>query len=264
MEPIQTTTDTSFATAATIPTDLPKTPGSGDDRESFSAAVSAITAALGDQTRREIYLYISDKGTKTAAEVAEVFRLHPNVARHHLEKLLAGGYLEVSLSPHTPGAGRPAKLYQKSRLMKQSDLLPKTDALLITLLKKMMETIPPETLDVIAYQVGWEYGKSLTLNMSVGESMKSLRSAMVTIANSLTALGFSAHTRQEPGGTEIIRDICPFGSLAAGTPALCSVDKAIVEGMLAGLCGPGGQTIVMSSKARGDLSCSTLACETAY
>ncbi|MCL5048620.1 MAG: helix-turn-helix domain-containing protein [Firmicutes bacterium] len=262
-------TDVHLSAPKGIMSDFPQPPvgmtsrGSEEDRESFTAMVSAITAAFGDQTRREIYLYISENEGKTAAEVAEVFGLHPNVARHHLEKLLAGGYLEVSLTHHTPGAGRPAKLYQKSHLMRQSELLPKADTLIITLLKKLIESIPAETLDVIAYQVGWEYGKSLTLNMSAGESMKSLRSAMVTIANALTSLGFSAHTKQESGRTEIIRDVCPFGNLAAGTPALCSIDKAIVEGMLAGLCGPGGQTVIMSSKAKGDLSCSTLACETA-
>ena len=34
----------------------------------------------------------------TAAEVAERFDLHPNVARHHLDKLAGGGYLEVAVA----------------------------------------------------------------------------------------------------------------------------------------------------------------------
>src|SRR2546421_11927455 len=64
----------------------------------FSSAVTAITAAFGDPTRREIYLFVrdADHGV-TAGEVAERFELHPNVARHHLDKLAAGGYL------HLPG-----------------------------------------------------------------------------------------------------------------------------------------------------------------
>ena len=49
----------------------------------------------------------------TASEVAERFELHPNVARHHLDKLAAGGYLEVGVErPDGGGAGRPSKRYR--------------------------------------------------------------------------------------------------------------------------------------------------------
>ena len=63
---------------------------------SFTATVSAITSAFGDPTRRAVYLFVreSDNGA-TAAQVAEHFNLHPNVARHHLDKLSAGGYAEA-------------------------------------------------------------------------------------------------------------------------------------------------------------------------
>ena len=43
-----------------------------------------------------------------AAEVG----VHPNVARHHLDKLAAGGYLEVVVErAEGAGAGRPSKRY---------------------------------------------------------------------------------------------------------------------------------------------------------
>ena len=235
-----------------------------DSREGlddFSATVSAITAAFGDQTRREIYLYISAADGKTAAEVAKVFHLHPNVARHHLEKLLAGGYLEVTLQHNAPGAGRPSKLYKKSHNLNQTAFIHKPDTLLLMLLKKLVDYTQNEVVESIAREVGLEYGKSLTANMSVGDSLRSLRSAMVTIADALTALGFSAHTKEDRNGTQIIRDVCPFGTLAAETPALCAIDKALVEGMLTGLCGQLTSPVTMSSKAKGDISCSTLACE---
>ncbi len=233
----------------------------GEDSEEFSATVSAITAAFGDQTRREIYLYLSGVEGKTAAQVAEVFHLHPNVARHHLEKLLAGGYLEVSLQHNTPGAGRPAKLYKKSHNLHRATLVNKPDTLLLLLLKRLIDYTPPEALEALAHEVGLNYGKSLTVNMSVGESLRSLRSALVAIADALTALGFSAHTKEDETGTQIIRDVCPFGNLAVQTPALCAIDKAIVEGMLSGLCGQISSPVTMLSKAKGDLSCSTSSCE---
>ena len=49
----------------------------------------------------------------TAAEVAERFDLHPNVARHHLDKLAGGGYLDVAVARSgQAGAGRPSKRYR--------------------------------------------------------------------------------------------------------------------------------------------------------
>ena len=81
---------------------------------SFTATVSAITNAFGDPTRRGIYLFARDtEGGVTAAQVAEQFGVHPNVARHHLDKLAAGGYLEVAVErAEGAGAGRPSKRYR--------------------------------------------------------------------------------------------------------------------------------------------------------
>src|SRR3546814_5600180 len=55
----------------------------------FSSAVTAITSAFGDPTRREIYLFVHARSEAdpegqpgsgvTAADVAEQFLLHPNV-----------------------------------------------------------------------------------------------------------------------------------------------------------------------------------------
>ena len=64
--------------------------------KAFTATVSAITSAFGDPTRRAIYLFARENPDGiTASQVAGKFDLHANVARHHLDKLAAGGYLEV-------------------------------------------------------------------------------------------------------------------------------------------------------------------------
>ena len=76
----------------------------------FTATVSAITDAFGDPTRRRIYLYVRDQADRAGGEfgvttsaVADEVGVHPNVARHHLDKLAAGGYLEVHTGK-VPGA----------------------------------------------------------------------------------------------------------------------------------------------------------------
>src|SRR6187455_3830926 len=88
---------------------------SGDAPTAFTAAVSAITDAFGDPTRRRIYLFTRDHAGPdgvTASEVAAEVGVHPNVARHHLDKLAAGGYVEVAIErAEGSGAGRPSKCY---------------------------------------------------------------------------------------------------------------------------------------------------------
>ena len=82
-------------------------------RPSSRSAVTAITSAFGDPTRRDIYLFVHERSDAdgdgvTAAEVAERFELHPNVARHHLDKLAGGGYLEVATGRARRRRRRPA------------------------------------------------------------------------------------------------------------------------------------------------------------
>ncbi|TPW10216.1 MAG: transcriptional regulator [Acidimicrobiaceae bacterium] len=81
--------DTAFAAAPSAHAERDR------DHGAFTATVSAITNAFGDPTRRAIYLFArtTEHGV-TAAQVAAQFGLHPNVARHHLDRLAAGGYLE--------------------------------------------------------------------------------------------------------------------------------------------------------------------------
>src|SRR5712692_4016838 len=117
-----------------VPMELPQ-PGLSADE--FTSVVSAVTNAFGDPTRREIYLFTRDSGAEgvTAGAVAEHFELHPNVARHHLEKLAGGGYLNVEIARppgvgNTRAAGRPSKRHLTGPLdatlalpLKHDDLL---------------------------------------------------------------------------------------------------------------------------------------------
>ncbi len=76
-------------------------PQAGHDTDDgrFSAAVAAVSAAFGDPTRRDIFLHVRAQPGLTATEVAYTFSLHPNVARHHLQRLVDGGYLRVETRP---------------------------------------------------------------------------------------------------------------------------------------------------------------------
>ena len=98
--------------SVTVPPESPA-PGTGPDTDGgrFSAAVAAVSAAFGDPTRRDIFLHVRAKPGLTATEVGFAFSLHPNVARHHLQRLVDGGYLRVETGRKAPGAGRPSKQF---------------------------------------------------------------------------------------------------------------------------------------------------------
>ena len=114
--------------------------------DEFAAAVAAVTTAFGDPTRREIYLFVRDArptGVK-AAEVAEQFALHPNVARHHLEKLAGGRLRRVSSwSRARDRRAGPSKRYRATERDTHLAFPPRRDDLLGTLLARALDASRP-------------------------------------------------------------------------------------------------------------------------
>jgi predicted ArsR family transcriptional regulator len=225
----------------------------------FSAAVSAVTSAFGDPTRRQIYLYVRDRPDGvTASEVADRFALHSNVARHHLDKLTAGGYLEVYvLRPAGGGAGRPSKRYRKSGQDAWLSNPRRGDDLLVMLLGEALSRIPQGEAESMAETVGEVYGRRLAAQMSPGEGHRSFRVALHAIADALTAHGFEAHAEARGGSLALIKDACPFFDTAKQHPVICAVDRGMVRGMLSGLYGE-AVTPTESSRALGDDACVSL------
>ncbi|MEY2418497.1 MAG: hypothetical protein QOG90_1177 [Actinomycetota bacterium] len=224
----------------------------------FAAAVSAVTSAFGDPTRRDIYLYAREslEGV-TATAVADKFALHPNVARHHLDKLAAGGYLEVTVKRSGQiGAGRPSKHYKASAIVEPLDVHTRRDDLLATLLGRALALLPEAEAEKLAESVGEEYGRSLAERMSPGDVHRSFKSALAAVADALTAHGFAAHAEARGTSLRIISDQCPFGNAAHEHPVMCAVDRGMVRGMLAGLYGD-TVPVTESSRAMGDGACVT-------
>ncbi len=226
----------------------------------FTATVSAITNAFGDPTRRGIYLFAREHETGvTASQVAEQFGLHPNVARHHLDRLAAGGYLEVAVErAEGAGAGRPSKRY-RSVANVSIDVPVRSDDLVLSLLGKALALLPSDQAEAMAEQVGQEYGQAMAAGMSgldVVAGQRSLRSAMQAVADALTAHGFAAHADQRNNQLRIVNNHCPFGDVAIEHPVICAVDRGMVKGMLGALCGD-TDVSTEASLPQGDTFCAT-------
>jgi predicted ArsR family transcriptional regulator len=249
---------------------MPPAPGAGDidDGEQhaadarFASVVTAVADAFGDPTRRDIFLFVRSHPGASTAEVAATFSLHPNVARHHLNRLVAGGYLRVSMTRDAPAVGRPAQRFVPVDDDPVGGLLSQRDDLLVLLLRESLELLGPDKAETMAAKVGEDYGRLLATRMSPEVSQRSVRAAMRTIAATLTAHGFAAHVEDHGTSTAVVAEQCPFGDAASVPPVLCAVDRGMVKGLLSGLCGDsrkGALPIVLSSRARGDDTCAATA-----
>ncbi len=227
----------------------------------FTATVSAITSAFGDPTRRAIYLFAreSNKGV-TASEVADKFELHANVARHHLDKLAAGGYLEVQIARQDgAGAGRPSKQYTATNANQSLEFPVRADDLVLSLLGKALTLLTPRQATEMAEEVGQQYGRAMATSLvgqDLNQTQRSLRSALQAVADALTAHGFAAHTDQRNNQLRIVNNHCPFGDLAIEHPVICAVDRGMVKGMLTALYGETNPE-TSSSLPMGDTFCAT-------
>ncbi|HEX2383808.1 MAG TPA: helix-turn-helix domain-containing protein [Acidimicrobiales bacterium] len=233
----------------------------------FASVVTAITSAFGDPTRRDIYLYVRDADDGvTASQVAERFALHPNVARHHLDKLAGGGYVEVAVErTEGAGVGRPSKRYRVTEKDMALEFPVRHDDLLVTLLGKALAQLPREQAEAMAEEVGIEYGKAMAASVGVateGEAMqRSFRAALHAVAEALTAHGFAAHAEKRGNALRIVSEHCPFGDAAIEHPVICAVDRGLVKGMLAALYGE-AETATKSSLPMGDDVCVTAVVDT--
>jgi predicted ArsR family transcriptional regulator len=141
------------------------------------------------------------------------------------------------------------------------DFVMHRDDLLVALLAQALELLGPVEAERMAERLGEDYGRELAERMEPGEGQRSVRAAMHAIADALTAHGFAAHAEDRGDSTAVVAEHCPFGEAATQHPVICAVDRGMVRGLLAGLCGTTADEpvqVVLSSRARGDDACAAL------
>ena len=200
--------------------------------ETFDQQIETITGALGDTTRRGIYVMLREaREPVTANQIAVVFEIHPNVARHHLDKLLSDGYIRISDRPvSTPTAGRPAKRYEvteKSVSVQYSAR--KYDRLAELLTKVVAELDDGRALD-IAESVGRDYGVSLAGEIGLATD-EGFEEAAMAVAQAMMGKGLGAST--DPDQNRIVAQFCPLCTTVATQPEVVGrIDHGIVQGRL--------------------------------
>lgn len=205
------------------------------DTETFDQQVAALASSLGDTTRRGIYISVREAPEPvTVSAIAAAFDLHPNVARHHLDRLVADGWLRVthrrSGGRRGPGAGRPAKHYEPTSQEISVQFPMRRYDLLAELLCRVLTRIAPETAPAIAEEIGEEYGRELAAEIGLPEEA-GFEAAVHAVARTMMGMGFDTHA--EPGARTLLTRSCPFGETATNHPELvCKLDQGIVRGLL--------------------------------
>ena len=204
------------------------------DIKTLDSRISDLTGSLGDPTRRAIYIAVRESGEPlTTASVARLFEIHPNVARHHLDRLATDGYLEVGHGSTGIHAGRPAKTYEASSKEVTVHFAPRRFEMLTEMLFKVLEVVAPENVSDIAESVGRSYGEQLAAEIGAPDD-PGYDGAVQAVASAMTGLGFSVDP--DVPGQQLLTSHCPFGESATNHPeVICSLDRGIVAGMFGAL-----------------------------
>ena len=207
--------------------------------ESWEAQISAI-AALNEPTRRSLYDYVVRQPAPVSRDdAAEAFDLPRTTAAFHLDRLADEGLLDVVYQRRTgrtgPGAGRPAKLYQRSGHQVAVSLPQRRYDLAGRLLSSALQHAersgdsPRAVLDQRAYQLGKELGDT-------ARSTADDRDTRQTALRVLQEYGFEPRTE----GNHVILANCPFHTLAQEyTELVCGMNLRLLAGLLDGLAPTG-------------------------
>lgn len=178
-----------------------------------------VVASLADPVRRALYDYVAASPKPVSRDkAAEALNLSRQVAAYHLDRLAEDGLLEVvfrRLSGRTgPGAGRPSKLYSRSRQSYELSFPPRRYELAAAILldAARLGQVGREVLSEAARRTGKEIGK----------------------AGLMTALEQTGYEPYIANGETRFRN-CPFHALQErDRDSTCQLNLALVEGMVEG------------------------------
>lgn len=160
----------------------------------------------------------------TAAQAGEVAGLHPNMARRHLDRLLADGLVSARTEPSGPG--RPSRRYGctpagRAALATEDDLAEEYLALAAAFAEQLaVASVDPAP---VARAVGRGWGERLAVGS--GDAL-----------DVLDRLGFSPRPRENV----VELRTCPLLEAATAHPeVVCEVHLGLVHGVDAALGGPG-------------------------
>jgi predicted ArsR family transcriptional regulator len=198
----------------------------------------ASVSCLDDRVRDRLYAFVSSRSEPVRRdEAAAAVGIGRALAVYHLDKLVESGLLTASyqrpLGRGGPGAGRPAKVYSRSRGEFAVTVPPREYQLAARLLVQAVAADRSgrarAALHDAARQLGAGLGEthSHRADRAQGDGMR------LALEGALSEHGFEPW--HDDHGTVRMRN-CPFRRLADMQPeVVCHMNLALIEGLVAGL-----------------------------
>jgi predicted ArsR family transcriptional regulator len=193
---------------------------------------------LRDPLRRSIYRYVS-RATEPVSrdDVAGAVDASRSLVAFHLDKLVDSGLLRTSFRRLTgrtgPGAGRPAKLYERSDVQLDVSLPAREYELAAHLLLQALDgggkAGSGERLQAAARQLGQRSGAEEAEQRG---APRGRAASLDRVEPVLERLGYEPF---RDSGSVCLSN-CPFHALAEqSTSTVCGMNLALIEGVLDGL-----------------------------
>jgi len=184
-------------------------------------ATVAMTKRFLETTRGQI-LALLRREARTVEDLAAALELSDNAVRNHLSTLERDLLVRQSGVRRTPGAGKPALLYE---------LHPDAEPLfsrayppvLTTMVDAVVGALPPDQANRLLRDVG----RRLADQMG-GRAAGSLDNRVRTAAAVLVALGGDVDVKRAPGEMQICGSGCPLSAAVTKRPELCQAVEALV------------------------------------
>jgi len=181
-------------------------------------------SSLDDPVRQRLYHYIASCDDPVARDDAAVAAgISRTLAAYHLDKLAEAGILSVSYARPAgrsgPGAGRPAKRYERTRNELSVSVPPRNYGLLADLLITAMDADGDGTVRTAVWSAARRAGR--------------ITAAQHGILDALREHGYEPAVTDD-GDIELRN--CPFERLAREhTETVCGLNLQLIQGMLEGI-----------------------------
>jgi predicted ArsR family transcriptional regulator len=197
-----------------------------------------LLALLQDPIRRSLYRHVARRGDYVSRdEAAAAVGVARPLAAHHLDKLADEGLLETTYRRPAgragPGAGRPAKLYRRSRRQIAVSLPRRDYQLLAGLLAAALDWELPERVSGELVKAARRAGAALATHARKLAGPRANRRRLIDAATEvLWRQGYEPHRR----GPDLQLLSCPFDAVARKhTGVVCPVNLAMLEAFAADL-----------------------------
>ena len=203
-------------------------------RDDFAERVAGV-AALADPVRRELYLYVSAQPAPVSRdEASDALGIARHTAKFHLDKLAEEGLLDISFKRLSerrgPGAGRPTKLYARSRRQLSVVLPERRYDLAGHLLAAAIEDASTRTpLNDALRTTAGDWGRKLASQARATAGPRPSPERLLSCT--CQALAENGYEPQRSDSTIVLRN-CPFDALAQEhTELVCGMNLAIMTGI---------------------------------